>query len=270
VQVHCIVLALMHCCVQDTNSMTFAVCPKCHMPLDAAKPSDACPHCGLVFAKYLAAQRGESPRSDAQLVATADDASWWPSLLDVPDRVSKAQWIGRCIGFVLIALWGFRVWATDITDVPGFIHLTLLPFHEAGHLVFWPFGEFMRIAGGTLGQWAMPIICAVVLHRQNRDNFGAALATWWLAMSIMDASVYAYDAFNPMLPLVGGGAGFESFHDFIYLFSAIGQLKHAQGWGRFMHFTGTLMMLASLAWAGAVLVRQRRNIDDSVLVEPER
>jgi hypothetical protein len=36
-----------------------------------------------------------------------------------------------------------------------------------------------------------------------------------------------------------------------------------------MHFTGTLVMLASLVWAGAVLVRQRRNIDDSVLVEPE-
>jgi misacylated tRNA(Ala) deacylase len=49
VQVCCIVLALMYCCVQDTNSMTFAVCPKCRAPLDAANPSDGCPHCGLVF-----------------------------------------------------------------------------------------------------------------------------------------------------------------------------------------------------------------------------
>jgi hypothetical protein len=28
-------------------------------------------------------------------------------------------------------------------------------------------------------------------------------------------------------------------------------------------------MLASVVWAGVILIRQRRNIDDSVLVEPE-
>jgi len=36
-----------------------------------------------------------------------------------------------------------------------------------------------------------------------------------------------------------------------------------------MHFIGTLVMLASLAWAGAVLMRQRRNIDDGDFAKPE-
>jgi hypothetical protein len=248
--------------------MTFAVCPKCRLPLDATKQSDACPHWGLIFAKYLAAQRGESPRPDLDL-DIADDAPWWSSLLDVPERVSKAQWTTRCILLALIALWGFRIWATDMTQMPPFIHLTLIPFHEAGHVIFWPFGEFLHVAGGTLGQWIIPIICVVALHRQNGDNFGAALATWWLAMCIMDASVYAYDALDPMLPLIGGGTGADSFHDFVYLFGAIGLLKHAQGWGRFMHFVGTLVMMVSLTWAGVVLIRQRRNIDAGGFAEPE-
>jgi hypothetical protein len=242
--------------------MSFAVCPKCRAPLDAASPADECPHCGLVFSKYLAAQRGERPRPKRE-GATDDDASWWSPLLDVPDRVSRTQWIVRCVVLALIAVWGFRIWATDITLIPPFIHLTLIPFHEAGHVIFWPFGEFLHVAGGTLGQWIIPIVCAVALHRQNGDNFGAAVATWWLAASIMDASVYAYDALNPMLPLIGGATGEDSFHDFVYLFVATGQLKHAQGWGRFMHFIGTLVMLASLAWAAVVLMRQHRTVDDS-------
>lgn len=250
--------------------MSFVVCPKCRLPLDKAAPMTQCPRCGLIFAKYLAAQRGESPRSQSHAAPDSDDRPWWASLLDVPQRVSKTHWIGRCVLLVLVAIWGCRIWAADITEIPAFVHLTLIPFHEAGHVIFWPFGEFMRVAGGTLGQWIIPVVCAVALHRQNGDNFGAALATWWLAASIMDASVYAYDALDPVLPLIGGGTGADSFHDFVYLFNATGQLQRAHAWGHFMHFVGTLMMLISLAWAATILVRQHRNIDDSGSTGPER
>ena len=56
-----------------------------------------------------------------------------------------------------------------------------------------PFGDALRVAGGTLGQLLMPLICAVSLHRRG-DNFGAAVCPAWMAMSLVDASVYAYDA----------------------------------------------------------------------------
>lgn len=237
--------------------MGFPVCPKCRLRIEK-QPADACPHCGLIFSKYLAAERGEERRQSAGIAADDRRESWWTSLLDAP-RISKGEWALRCIMFAGVAIWGFRVWVTDITQVPTFAHLTLIPFHEAGHILFWPLGTFMRVAGGTLGQWIIPIVCAVALHRQNGDNFGAALATSWLAMSIMDASVYAYDARNPVLPLIGGGTGADRFHDFVYLFGAVGQLEHAQAWGRFMHFVGTLVMLGSLAWAATILIRSRRN-----------
>ena len=242
--------------------MTFPICPKCRFPLDQSTSPSECPNCGLVFAKYLAAQSGEfvppsSQPLDASEMATDEGSGWSGSFESA--AISKPQWIGRCALLIAFAVWGFWIWATAITQLPGFIHLTLLPFHEAGHLVFWPFGQFLHVAGGPLGQLIMPIVCAVALHRYG-DNFGAALCTWWLAASIMDNSVYAYDAFDPVLPLVGGGTGRDSNHDFVYLFTAIGQLKHARGIGVFLHAIGTLVMLASLAWAAIVLARQRSHI----------
>jgi hypothetical protein len=208
-----------------------------------------------VFVKYLAAQSGEfvppSRPLDTSEAAT-DESSGWSGLFDSSQAVSKPQWIGRCALLIAFAIWGISIWATGVTEYPGFVHLTLLPFHEAGHVAFWPFGEFLHVAGGALGQLIMPIVCAVALHRYG-DNFGAALCTSWLAASIMDVSVYAYDAFDPVLPLVGGG-----MHDFVYLFSAMGQLKHARGIGGFLHALGTLVMLASLTWAAIVLVRARQ------------
>ena len=38
-----------------------------------------------------------------------------------------------------------------------------LVIHEAGHLIFSPFGEFMTIAGGSLFQVIMPALFVVLL-----------------------------------------------------------------------------------------------------------
>ena len=240
--------------------MTFPICPKCRFPLDQSTSPSECPSCGLVFAKYVAAQSGvpQSSRALDTPEAATDEAWGWGALLESA-AISKPQWIGRCALLIAFAIWGVSIWATPMTELPGFVHLTLLPFHEAGHVAFWPFGEFLHVAGGPLGQLIIPIVCAVALHRYG-DNFGAALCTWWLAASIMDTSVYAYDAFDPLLPLVGGGTGRDANHDFVYLFTAMGQLNHARGIGLFVHVVGTMVMLASLAWAAIVLVRQRNQI----------
>lgn len=69
-----------------------------------------------------------------------------------------------------MALWGLSVVFGKMTDTPNMLHLTVILFHEAGHVIFTPFGEALRVAGGTLGQLLMPLICAVALHRRD-DNF---------------------------------------------------------------------------------------------------
>jgi hypothetical protein len=91
------------------------------------------------------------------------------------------------------------------------------------------------------------------------DNFGAAICLAWMGMSLMDASVYAYDAADPMLPLIGGGTGADSFHDFIFLFDRFDQLHHARGWARLMNALGAIGMIAALAWAAVLLYLQREH-----------
>jgi hypothetical protein len=182
-------------------------------------------------------------------------------LLDVPWDVPRPVWYGRLGLLAVVAIWASSVVLSRMTDPATLLHLSVILFHEAGHVVFMPFGEALRIAGGTLGQLLMPVICAVALHRRG-DNFGAAICAAWMGMSLMDASVYAYDAADPLLPLIGGGTGNDSFHDFIFLFDRYGQLAHAHGWALAMKALGAIAVYASLAWAAVLLFLQGEHLEE--------
>ena len=182
-------------------------------------------------------------------------------LLDVPWDVPRPVWYGRLALLAVIAIWATSVVLSRMTTPPTLLHLTVILFHEAGHILFMPFGEALRVAGGTLGQLLMPLVCAVALHRRG-DNFGAAICLAWLGMSLVDASVYAYDAADPVLPLIGGGTGNDSFHDFIFLFERYGQLAHARGWAIAMKALGTIAVYAALGWAAVLLFLQSEHLED--------
>ncbi len=79
-------------------------------------------------------------------------------------------------------------------------------------------------------------------------------------MSLVDAAVYAYDAADPVLPLIGGGTGADSFHDFVFLFDRYGQLDHARGWARAMKGVGVVVSFGALGWAAVTLRRQRDDL----------
>ena len=190
-----------------------------------------------------------------------DRASLRERLLDVPWDVPRPAWYGRIALLAVVAVWATSVLLSRMTEPPTLLHLTVILFHEAGHVIFMPFGEAVRVAGGTLGQLLMPLICAVALHRRG-DNFGAAICAAWMGMSLMDASVYAYDAADPLLPLIGGGTGSDSFHDFVFLFERYGQLGHARGWAMAMKALGAIAVYVSLAWAAALLFLQSEHLED--------
>ncbi len=154
----------------------------------------------------------------------------------------------------LVVLWTLWIWRdADIrAGVAGstFLHLVLLPFHEAGHyLLFRWFGSFVMTLGGTLGQHLLPIVAGVALFRRG-DRFGAALCLWLLGFSTLDMAVYMYDAFDPALRLLDGRTGAESDgHDWQNLFGDMGLLKRARGIGLFFGRLGQGVMLGALAWA---------------------
>jgi hypothetical protein len=195
---------------------------------------------------------------------TADEPqpTWKERLLDVPYDVPRGAWYGRLAALIAMAAWGLGVWIGKMTDPPELLHLTVILFHEAGHVLFAPFGEVLQVAGGTLGQLMMPLACAIAMHRRG-DNFGAAICGMWAGMSLMDASVYAYDAYDPVLPLIGGGTGADAFHDFVLLFDRFGQLPHARGWARAMNALGALALFASMAWAAVLLYLQREQLAEA-------
>ena len=76
-----------------------------------------------------------------------------------------AKTVGR---WVVVAVLAWLTWTVvrsplDSTLANSFLHLPNLVFHEAGHILFLPFGRFMTVLGGSLLQILVPIVCAVAL-----------------------------------------------------------------------------------------------------------
>ena len=99
-----------------------------------------------------------------------------------------------------------------------------LGVHEAGHLLFGYFGQFIGVAGGTIAQLAAPIICMVMLYRQ-KEYFGILFGGSWLAASLFDSARYIADARALVLPLVSVGGG-DVVHDWNYMLYEVGLLSH--------------------------------------------
>lgn len=183
------------------------------------------------------------------------------------EQMDKLFFYGRCLLLVLLAWWSWKLFAYDYRsgEIGGsFMHNILLPIHEAGHVLFMPFGQWLTILGGSLFQLALPGGIAVAFIWKNRDNFGAAIGLWWTSVSLIDLAPYIYDALRPQLILLGGSVGEDGPHDWIYLLDSVGQRSNAQHWGALAHTLGSLIMLAALSWASAVLWRQRLKLTKSL------
>ena len=249
-------------------NIPFHSCPKCgHQPLpkDQAFPCE-CPACGLILAKYRTTPQtpGLVPRRSAE-----DEDSLGKflagCLFSVPGQVEPLAFWGRMTCFVLLLVWGWRLVALDVAtgEINGsFIHNILLPFHEAGHLIFRPFGEFATYLGGTLGQLLMPVVLMVALVRQNGDSFGASLGFWLLGASLLDVAPYMYDALHPQLVLLSGATGSEGGHDWIYLFSAFGLLRQSQHIGMATKTIAVMAILLANCWGAWLLYLQHDKLGE--------
>ena len=147
-------------------------------------------------------------------------------------------------------------------DLTGsFMHLINLPFHEAGHLLFSPFGRFMQVLGGTLGQLLIPLICTGALLLQNRDAFGASIGLWWVGQNFVDMAPYINDARALDLVLLGGvtGKDVEDYHDWENILGTLGWLHHDHRIALTSYNLGRGLMLLAFIWAAYVLYLQFRH-----------
>jgi hypothetical protein len=171
--------------------------------------------------------------------------------------VKTATAIGRAILLALLAWWTWQFVPHPLEWVvmnSSFLHVVNLPFHEAGHVFFAPFGEFMHILGGSLGQIIIPIVCAVAFARRN-DGFGMAVCVWWAGQSLVDVAPYIADARALQMPLIGGGTGAEvEGHDWEAILTRLGWLPLDHRIGMGVHIVGSVVMIAALGLAALALL----------------
>lgn len=221
--------------------------------------------CGIIFAKYrpnaLTARHPsrQSSRRKSEWLLTAKQC-----LIESDTTTDSVTFYGRAVVFVAMVWWGWTFIMTPLeTNYTGesFLHLINLPFHEAGHVIFIPFGRFMTILGGTLGQILMPMICLGTFLVKTHDPFGASVALWWTAESLMDIAPYINDARALDLMLIGGVTGKETDgHDWNNILSMLGLLEWDHRLAHLAYNFGILLMLASVAWGGRLLLCHYRRL----------
>jgi hypothetical protein len=245
-------------------------CPKCGHENTPEQPE--CGRCGVIFAKIRTREAPVPPREDRDTGAAmaADDL-----LLALPPGDSPSLLWGRGAALLLMLAWGAALLLSGLESEAagkGLLHLVNLPFHEAGHVLLRPLGQFVSSLGGTLGQLAIPLICLGVLLLKNRDPFGAAVCLWWLGENLIDIAPYINDARAGEMPLLGGNFGHSSpygFHDWEYLLTETGLLQHDHRLALLSHVSGALLMALAVIW-GVLLFRGQYKAANGGGKGPER
>jgi len=250
-------------------------CPKCGFTSESGIRE--CPKCGIIVEKFLKMQQCQKKRqqtwpSDPPESDEAGAAEGWmavikESIFHVKPDINPFYFGGRVLLFVVLLVTGLKFILTPADEYAGescFWHLVNLPFHEAGHIFFRPFGRFITSLGGTLGQLLMPLICMLTFIIKTRDAFGASLAMWWLGENFMDIAPYINDARAGIMPLLGGNTGQTSpygFHDWEFILTETGLIMHDHTIAGLSKTIGAAIMLLSFAWGGFILFKQCKNLD---------
>lgn len=241
-------------------------CPKCGFP---GPVGTECPRCGVLVARYR--RRRETPEAGppvppapavtpVQQARERLPARVWRRLNAEGGEVDPIFFGGRLLVFAVFALWGLVFIVTPMeTNYVGssFWHRVNLVFHEAGHLVFAPFGSFLKVLGGTLMQILVPVLCTGAFIR-HRNPFAASISLWWTAQNFMDAAPYINDARAQSLMLLGGVTGREApgYHDWQNLLGRLGWLEYDHAIAAAFYGFGIVLMLCGLTWGGWILHRQ--------------
>ena len=181
--------------------------------------------------------------------------------LSIQTPSSDSQDVSQAPRWLFIALlswWTVRFVAHPLDgDFVGasFLHLINLPFHEAGHILFSPFGSFMMSLGGSLTQVLIPLVCAGSFVKRE-DWFATAACLWWAGQNLIDLAPYIADARALQLVLLGGFTGAQvEGHDWEAILTALGWLRYDRSLGYTAHWIGALTMCASVGGAAWITWR---------------
>jgi hypothetical protein len=251
-------------------SLRYRQCPKCGHAAPPAGPllETQCPACGLLFRKWLAARAGP-PAGRASLGADPGASglrAWLAGLLQTPEDGRGRRAAAGAVLWLLAAWSAWRFLRFDVSAPQSmplpFLHGAMVPFHEFGHILFRPFGEFMHVAGGSLMQFLMPLGFGAYFVHWRRDNLAGWLMLWWEGLQWVDLAPYCYDAKRPVMTLLTGRSGDTGAHDYIDMLGDLGLLDRAHEVAAAMKAFGLVLMLAALVWGALLLARSWRDYRD--------
>lgn len=247
-------------------------CPKCQYQRqlhDEGMHPDICPQCGIVYSKFLSRhlQKTNHEKSEDDILEQEEIVTIKQRLLTdifyIPDKVRQDIFYARCGLFIAFTLWGFYFISAGVDWEKigsSFMHNINLPFHEFGHILFMPFGDFMMILGGSLFQVLLPFGLTAVFIFKQQDNFAGSITLWWCGQSFIDVSPYIADAQLRALPLVGGGG--EESHDWGNLLTMLNWLEHTAAIAKGCFLIGAIIIILSLIWGGWILKMQKKKLVD--------
>jgi len=245
------------------------ICPNCKFELTDERKE--CPRCGIIFSKYRLPERQavqeDKPSSEEPEAVLNEENHIKEILFHVELDTNPFYFGGRVLLFIILIIYGLKFMLTPIentTIYSGFWHLINLPFHEAGHIIFRPFGRFMTSLGGSLGQLLMPLVCLGAFLIVTKDAYAGSVALWWFGENFIDLAPYINDARALVLPLLGGNTGQTSpygFHDWEFILKESGLLRYDHTLAQISHKTGIVLLLLAYLWGGYILLKQFRNLD---------
>jgi hypothetical protein len=241
----------------------YTTCPKCQYQrqLSDEVSTDLCPACGLVFSKWFKNLLMEAEISHAPQLQEPESklSTGLKRVLFAPrPDIAKGDFYIYLFIWLIFFAWGIDFVMMDFqTNEIGrtWFHNVDLVFHEAGHVLFIPFGRTMTILGGSLLQVLLPLMLVAAFLGYNKDGFAASMCLWWAGQSMMDVAPYIADARALILPLLGGGNGADrpGSHDWENLLKLWGVLDLDIAIARWVDAIGSGILLLALAWGAYML-----------------
>jgi hypothetical protein len=161
----------------------------------------------------------------------------------------NAQLIGIVAGALFVARY-LPTW--NVADTWTILDDIDLAIHEAGHIVFMPFGEFMTVLGGSLFQLLVPAVFVGYFAR-SRQWYSAFFVLLWVGQSCFNLSYYIADARARVLPLLSDD---PTSHDWTWLLLQVGLLDQDRAIGNLVRILG--LALCVVAVTGCVRVALHR------------
>jgi hypothetical protein len=248
------------------------ICPLCGF--EQSDGSVECIKCGIIFQRY--GTHGEAAGKDRLKARKPSGRGREFNKSDLLDRlrelflfiepeVTMFSFGGRVILYLVLFIYCLIFVFTSMENshtLMPFMHLVNLPFHEAGHIIFMPFGRFIMFLGGTLGQLLVPLVCMGALLITRRNTFGGSASLWWFGQNFTDIAPYINDARALELILIGGVTGREvEGHDWENILSTLGWLRYDHLIAHISYTVGIVLMVVSLIWGGYILHGQWKNVD---------